>query len=78
LDFAPFIGKTTTNVEITNGVVEITIPETVDGAIRGDIENSATKMAQSVLGNLPAQFDYGKLLLFLNRCGFASFTILWR
>lgn len=58
MDFVPFIGKTTTNVEITNGVVEITIPDTVDGAIRGDIESSATKEAQSVLGNLPTQFDY--------------------
>jgi hypothetical protein len=65
LTFAPFIGKTTTGIDITNGVVEITIPETVDGAIRGDIENSATKMAYSVLGDLPSQFDHGKSLCYL-------------
>jgi hypothetical protein len=58
-DFVPFVGKTTTNVEITNGVAEITIAATVKGAIRGDIENAATLRAQAVLGNLPAQFNYG-------------------
>ena len=56
----PFVGKTTTNVEITNGVAEITIAATVKGAIRGDIENAATLRAQAVLGNLPAQFNYGE------------------
>lgn len=54
------MGKTTTNVQITNGVAEITISQTVDGALRGDIENAATVEAQRVLGNLPSQFNYGK------------------
>eukprot|EP00557_Chaetoceros_sp_GSL56_P014931 CAMPEP_0176486396 /NCGR_PEP_ID=MMETSP0200_2-20121128/5545_1 /TAXON_ID=947934 /ORGANISM="Chaetoceros sp., Strain GSL56" /LENGTH=1213 /DNA_ID=CAMNT_0017883093 /DNA_START=414 /DNA_END=4052 /DNA_ORIENTATION=- len=58
LDFVPFVGKTTTNVDITNGVAEITIPETVVGSLVGDIENSATLKAQQVLGNLRAQFNY--------------------
>lgn len=60
VDFKPFKGTTSTNVEVTNGVHTVDLTMAVTGADRKDVETNARVAAAGVLGDLKAQFDYGK------------------
>jgi hypothetical protein len=59
----PFSGTTPTGMEITNGVTEISIAETVNGKGFKKIENAAVAQATEILGDLKSQFHYVMLCL---------------
>ena len=48
---------------ITDGVVEVTIPDTVSGASDSTIRNAAVNAATTLLGDLPSQFDHVMLCI---------------
>lgn len=61
--FEPFNGLTTTNVPISDGVVNVTIPESVNGVSRYTAEDYVMDAAGVLLGNLPNQFDHVMLCI---------------
>mmetsp|Transcript_26278 Transcript_26278/g.39385 ORF Transcript_26278/g.39385 Transcript_26278/m.39385 type:complete len:1408 (+) Transcript_26278:130-4353(+) len=63
VDFVPWIGTTSTNVNITTGVYQVKITNIVDGASRGVIEDAVEVQAAADLGNLRSQFDYVMICL---------------
>ena len=62
LQMKPFIGRTSTGAYVHNGVVEVSIPYTVNGADRRDIETEVQIAAKNKVGDL-RQFDHVMLCL---------------
>lgn len=63
LKMEPFEGSTSTGISIpgnsfASGVVEVTIPNTVNGASHSTIRTAATNAATALLGDLPSQFHH--------------------
>ena len=57
-DLVPFNGRTSTGVEVTDGVVSIEIPNIIQGADHKILFSSVKSTAYSVLGDLRAQYDH--------------------
>ena len=62
LEMQPFTGRTTTGVLVQKGVVDITIPNIVNGADRRTIEQAVQIAAKTKVGDL-RQFDHVMLCL---------------
>ena len=68
VDFEPFEGTTLSGAEVTNGIHEVQIEDTVSNGDRDDIEAAAVAAAGAVFGNLETNiqnniFDYGVLYI---------------
>ena len=57
-NISPFIGKTSTDVDISHGVTEINIDENVQGESAQTVADKVLAIANELLGNLEDQFDF--------------------
>jgi hypothetical protein len=59
----PFIGISASGVEISNGVVEVNVPNKATDNDRGTIRNAALSALKSLVGEIYFQFDHIMLCL---------------
>lgn len=59
----PYIGTTSTGVNVTNGVYEVTIPNNVTGVDGSIIRHAVQDAGNAVLGNMREQMDHVMLCL---------------
>jgi len=72
LQFEPFIGTTSSGVQITNGVYTITVA--ADRLSPSEVEAQARIAGSAALGDLQSQFDYVALSVPDNNEGYAAYA----